>query len=208
VQPTWLPPNLTFEIEDVESDWLWPTSHYDFIHAREFLLSIRDWPKLICQSFSRLKPGTGYLELSCSYPLVTSDDNTLPPDSAYAAIPRLFFEIGDRLGASGTAPTSYKRWMEQAGFADVVETIYKIPSSPWPKDRRLKQIGALELANFDQGMEAFTLRGHTLLERSQQSLQVLCAEARRESRDPRIHTYLYFYVVYGRRPWEGAVVGK
>lgn len=202
-QPTWTPPNCHFEIEDVEQDWLWRKSHFDFIHGREFLLAIRDWPKLISQAFSHLKPGTGYLELSCSYPFVTSDDGTLPPDSAYAEIPKLFFEIGDSMGCPGSHPTSYKRWMQAAGFVDVIETIYKVPSSPWPKDRKLKQIGALELANFDRGMEAFTLRGHTLLERSAQSLQVLIAEARRESRDPRIHSYLYFYVVYGRRPGQG-----
>jgi hypothetical protein len=203
IQPTWCPPNCTFEIEDVESDWLWRKNHFDFIHGREFLLAIRDWPKLIRQAFAHLKPGTGYLELSCSYPLVNSDDGSLPPDSAYAEIPKLFFEIGEAMGASGTAPTRYKRWMEAAGFVDVVETIYKVPSSPWPKNQKLKEIGALELANFDRGMEAFTLRGHTLLERSAHQLQVVISSARRESRDPRIHSYLYFYDVYGRRPGVG-----
>lgn len=206
VQPGWTPPNCTFEIEDVEHDWLWRKDHFDFIHGREFLLAIRDWPKLIKQAFEHLKPRTGYLELACSYPLVNSDDGSLPLDSAYAEIPKLFFEIGEATGASGAAPASYKRWMEAAGFVDVVETIYKVPSSPWPKNRRMKQIGALELGNFDSGMEAFTLRGHTsMLDRSPQQLQVIMANARRESRDPKIHSYLYFYDVYGRRPALGEV---
>jgi SAM-dependent methyltransferase len=201
VQPQWTPPNCSFEIEDVENEWLWKKDHFDFIHGREFLLAIRDWPKLIGQAFEHLKPGTGYLELSCSYPLVQSDDGTLPPDSAYAEIPKLFFEIGEATGASGDAPRFYKSRMEAAGFVEVVESVFKVPSSPWPRDKRMKQIGALELANFDRGMEAFTLRGHTsMLDRSPAELAVIMANARKESRDPRIHSYLFFYCVYGRRP--------
>ncbi|ETN46187.1 uncharacterized protein HMPREF1541_00371 [Cyphellophora europaea CBS 101466] len=160
VQPRWVPPNCSFEIDDVESDWLFRPDTFDFIHGREFLLAIRDWDRLISQSFHHLKPG-GYLELSSSFPEPGSDDDTIPANSAWVQFTETFFEIGEKIGASGHAPKRWKAKLEAHGFEDVQEFIFKIPSSPWPRDRRLKHIGALEVANLDKGAEALLIRGMT-----------------------------------------------
>jgi SAM-dependent methyltransferase len=171
-QPIWVPPNCSFEIEDVESDWLYRKNHFDFIHAREFLLAIRDWEKLIRQSYQHLKPG-GYLELSCSVPEPGSDDNTVPENSAWVQFTEVFFEIGETIGASGRAPKYWKKQFESQGFEDVNEYIFKIPQSPWPRDKRFKHIGALEVANLDRGAEALLIRGMTgVLGRSKEEAQV------------------------------------
>lgn len=158
VQPLWVPPNCSFEIDDVESDWLYRLDHFDFIHAREFLLAIRDWDKVIRQAYAHLKPG-GYLELSCSLPEACSDDGTIPENSAWKQFTDVFFEIGDKIGASGRAPKQWKSQLQSEGYEDVHERIFKIPSSPWPRDKRLKHIGALEVANLDKGAEALLIRG-------------------------------------------------
>ena len=172
VQPQWVPPNCSFEIDDVESDWLYRFNHFDFIHAREFLLSIRDWPRLIGQAYEHLKPG-GYLELSCSLPEASSDDGTVPDNSAWKEFTNIFFEIGDKIGASGRAPKLWKSQLLSQGFDDVHEHVFKIPSSPWPRDRRLKHIGALEVANLDKGAEAILIRGMTgVLGRSKEEATV------------------------------------
>ena len=42
VQPSWVPPNCQFELDDVENDWLCSKDSFDFVHAREFILAIRD----------------------------------------------------------------------------------------------------------------------------------------------------------------------
>jgi hypothetical protein len=39
----------------------------------------------------------------------------------------------------------YKAQMEVAGFVNVTETIYKWPSNRWPKDRKFKELGTLNL---------------------------------------------------------------
>lgn len=147
VQPNWVPTNCNFEIDDIERDWLFRPDYFDFIHAREFLLAIRDWDKLIRQSFEHLKPG-GYLELSCSYPEPGCDDNTVPENSAWVQFTQVFFEIGDAIGASGHAPKTWKAKMEAQGFEDVHEYIFKIPCNAWPKDKRFKSIGILEVSSF------------------------------------------------------------
>ena len=48
IQPSWVPPNLQFEIDDVEDRW----THrilFDFIHCRCMAGSILDWPGLLRQ---------------------------------------------------------------------------------------------------------------------------------------------------------------
>lgn len=47
-----VPPNCHFEIDDAEDNWMFPKNSFDYIHARDFYHSIRDWPKLVRQSFA------------------------------------------------------------------------------------------------------------------------------------------------------------
>lgn len=198
-QPSWMPPNCHFEIDDVEDEWLYRTP-FDFIHAREFLLAIRNWRRVIEQAFEHLKPG-GYFEVSSSAPDATCDDGSMPEDSAWLQFTQTFYEIGEAIGASGHAPKTWKGLMERAGFEDIHEKRFKIPCSPWPRDRRLKNIGALELANLDRGAEAILIRGMTgALGRSKEEAQVLFAKARQETRNHRFHGYIFYHVVYGRKP--------
>jgi hypothetical protein len=45
-----LPPNLRFEIDDIEDNWQYPQK-FDFIHSRMLAGAIVDWPRLIGQIF-------------------------------------------------------------------------------------------------------------------------------------------------------------
>lgn len=44
--PTFVPPNVKFEVDDVESAWLHQTK-FDFIFCRYMAASIFDWPNLV-----------------------------------------------------------------------------------------------------------------------------------------------------------------
>ncbi|KAM0439780.1 hypothetical protein ACHAPT_000875 [Fusarium lateritium] len=46
IQPDWLPPNVRFMVDDVESPWLHPRNHFDYIHSRHTVMAVKDWPKL------------------------------------------------------------------------------------------------------------------------------------------------------------------
>jgi hypothetical protein len=48
--------------------------------------------------------------------------------------------------------------MTAAGFEDVTEKRLKMPSSPWPKDKRMKLIGAFEMHNLLRGLSGMSLR--------------------------------------------------
>ncbi|GJN81067.1 hypothetical protein PLIIFM63780_004599 [Purpureocillium lilacinum] len=200
VQPSVLPPNLVFEVDDIEHDWLWAPSSFDFIHGRELIMAIHDWPRLIRQAFNHLKPG-GHLQLAGSYPDFQSDDGTLPSDSAYVEMGKIYFDMSERIGASGREVLKWKHYLSQAGFDDVHERIYKIPTNPWPKDERLKKVGVFELNHFRDSIANVFARGYEqILHGDPAYFQVLLAQARKEVLDRRMHSWVPFYVVYGRRP--------
>lgn len=52
IQPSWVPENVHFEIDDVEDkEWTWPDNHFDYIHSRFMVASISSWPRLIRKAF-------------------------------------------------------------------------------------------------------------------------------------------------------------
>jgi hypothetical protein len=111
--------------------------------------------------------------------------------SAYVEVCDKFQEIADSIGAAPDAPWSYRAWMVEAGFQNVHEHIFKIPTSPWPRDPRLKKIGALELVNVMEGAQAFLLRGYTAnLGKTREELEILLLQMRKELMNQRFHSYV------------------
>jgi hypothetical protein len=51
IQPTWVPPNVRFLVDDAEADWLYVPNTLDFIHARHVCMTIKDWPRLLSQAY-------------------------------------------------------------------------------------------------------------------------------------------------------------
>lgn len=51
IQPSWVPPNVRFMVDDVEAEWVHPPETLDYIHIRHMTSSIRDWPKLLEQAY-------------------------------------------------------------------------------------------------------------------------------------------------------------
>ena len=190
VQPTWVPPNCHFEIYDVETEWDFRKNSYDFIHGREFMFSIRDWPALISQAFEHLRPG-GYFELSVTCPEIRCDDDTWPADSQYREIGKMFFDIHTAMGLDAYACRQWKQQFLDRGFEDVQETVHKVPTNRWPKDKRLKTIGGLEVQNYLTFSEAGFERGAVgLLGMDPNELQVMLAITRKEVLNRDIHTYI------------------
>ena len=157
IQPRWVASNCQFEIDDIEDTWTYKKDSFDFIHGRDFLYCLRDYPKLLRQCYEHLKPG-GWCELACIYPVPMCDDGTMPPDSGFKVICDKFMEAGLIWGTPPDAPLRFATHLRNAGFVNVSENIYKVPSSPWPKDKRQKQIGALEMTNVVEGAQGFGLR--------------------------------------------------
>ena len=80
IQPSFVAPNVTFQIDDLEEPWTF--SHkFDFIYSRMMVGSFADFPYFFEQSFEFLQPG-GWIELADICFPVHADDDSLPQDSA------------------------------------------------------------------------------------------------------------------------------
>ncbi|KAI8296510.1 Secondary metabolism regulator LAE1 [Colletotrichum sp. SAR 10_98] len=53
IQPKWVPPNVKFEVDDVESPWV-VSRKYNYIMCRHMVASILDWPKLVRNIYETL----------------------------------------------------------------------------------------------------------------------------------------------------------
>jgi hypothetical protein len=100
------------------------------------------------------------------------------------------------------APLAWVSQMKDASFTNVQDEIYKLPMGPWPRSKRLRTIGKLEQIMILEGVfEAYMLRGYTqVLGGKAEDLQIILALAKREVRDPNVHTYVQFNITYGQKP--------
>ncbi|KAI8648925.1 hypothetical protein NCS56_01509600 [Fusarium sp. Ph1] len=60
-QPESVPPNLKFEIDDVDEDWTYSLP-FNYIHSRMMNASVKTWPEYLHKMFKNLTLG-GYVEL-------------------------------------------------------------------------------------------------------------------------------------------------
>jgi len=174
--------------------------------------------QIIQKAFDNLTPG-GFFEAQEALCVPDCDDGTLPPDSAWMTWIREVGAASDEADRQLCVGPELKRWMEEVGFEDVHESVFKLPMNGWPKEPRLKHIGELWQRNLLNGLSGFSLALlHRINGRTMEDIEVsvpLCllrgmcdadfmqlqlVDVRRELFDQSIHAYQKFYVVWGRKP--------
>jgi hypothetical protein len=50
IQPSYVPPNCSFRVDNIESDWI-AGEQFDFIHSRSMIAAIKSWPGFFAQAF-------------------------------------------------------------------------------------------------------------------------------------------------------------
>ncbi|KAL1614208.1 hypothetical protein SLS54_009926 [Diplodia seriata] len=185
VQPSFVPPNVKFEIDDVEDDWLYSTP-FDYIHCRFMAGSLKDWPRLMAQAFRHTKPG-GWVEFQDFEMRFYTQGGDFAPGSP---LDKWCDELIEGITDAGFDPEpgpKLKGWVEAAGFGNVTHRLLPIPTGTWPKDRGLKEIGAFDLVQFLEGLEAISMRTMTQLRGwTVEEVQVMLARLRVELKNPRM----------------------
>ncbi|KAI7284275.1 S-adenosyl-L-methionine-dependent methyltransferase [Hortaea werneckii] len=201
-QPTLVPPNLKFMIDDAEDLWLY-AEPFDFIHARLMAGCFADWPNFFRQAYQNLEPG-GWLEVQdYGLPVKSSDGTHIGTDLHRWG--QLLCEASMKLGRPLGSDCSgyYVQWMQDAGFVDIQVRMFMWPSCGWPKDPYMKEIGRWNQVNILDGLEGFVL---ALLTRGlgwkKEEVDVLVAKVSNDLRNRKIHAYFPMPVVFGRRPFE------
>ena len=132
---------------------------------------------------------------------LTSDDGTASPSTALVQWCDLLIEAFDKMGRSAKVGRLYKRMMEEAGFVDVVEVAYKWPMNTWPKHPEHKELGAWQLTNNLEGIQAWTMAPFTrMLGWSPAQVEIFLVEVRKDFKNRNIHAYWPVRIVYGRKP--------
>lgn len=129
IQPSWVPPNVKFYIDDAESEWIYsPHERFDLIHARGLSGAINDWERLCRQCYDNMHPG-GWLEFQEPMAWVESDDGTLDRAPNLKHWQQLCNDAAAKFGKIIKVGHTLKERLLAAGFVDVHEKIVKVRPS-------------------------------------------------------------------------------
>lgn len=184
IMPQWLPPNVSFVIDDCLLEWTWPADHFDFINLRSLYGSIPDWVELYRKAHHHLKPGGWIHDLEMGVK-IESDHVDFPADHIFNRWAKVFYEGGDKMGRSFAVTEGHtmRDNLEKAGFVDIVEKKFKAPVHEWPKDVRLRTAGGMFQLALEESLEGFGMFLLTqILNWPRDEAIVFIAEMRRELR--------------------------
>ncbi|KAF6811293.1 methyltransferase domain-containing protein [Colletotrichum plurivorum] len=199
IQPSWVPPNVFFEIDDVESPWLNPNK-FGFVFCRYMLGAIADWPKLVRTIYDNVEDG-GWVEFQDYDLLYVSDDGSLTEEHETMKWDRGFIKACEQIGRDPCPGPKLEGWVKDAGFVNVVHQRFKLPIGPWPKDPHYKDLGMTNLIQLLDGLEAFTLRVFCdVLGWTREECLVMLAKVRQELKSNAFHARFEFHVVYAQKP--------
>ncbi|KAK2008971.1 methyltransferase domain-containing protein [Colletotrichum eremochloae] len=200
IQPTWVPPNVRFIVDDAEAEWLWPANSVDFVHARHMCMAIKDWPRMLSQAHRSLRPG-GWVELQELRFHLQCDDGTVPPGYGYGRFVDLCMEGFRSFGIDPLGMERNAERLRASGFERVEEKVWKVPIGTWPRDQRLKTIGLYNRSMLIDALQAVSMAPLTRgLKWSAAEVEIFLIDVRKSLMDSSIHSYLTFHVVCGQKP--------
>ncbi|CCT75453.1 related to TAM domain methyltransferase [Fusarium fujikuroi IMI 58289] len=199
IQPSWVPPNLKFLVDDIEDEWM-HGGDFDFVHMRCISPWLKDEVKVLRQAHDHMKPGA-WIEIQELDARANCDDGSLAPDAPLAK----FFDTAEQavasFGMKFRAGENLREPLEKAGFTNVSCKVLKVPIGTWAKDKKLRLIGLyLKTAVSDMfgAMAAKPLR--KILE--PEEIEVFLADARKDLDNVNIHSYEKYYFWMGQKAAE------
>ncbi|KAF0315334.1 hypothetical protein GQ607_017442 [Colletotrichum asianum] len=199
IQTPWVPPNVKFEIDDVESSWV-GVEKYDYIFCRYMVVAIADWPKLIQNIYEHLNPG-GWVEFQEMDGLYYSEDNTYTEELAVFKWNREYLAACDAMGRTARPGSQVEGWVRGTGFDNVESQKFKTPIGPWAKDPQLRDVGMICLSQLLDGLEGFTLKLFCgFLGKTQEEVLVMLSHVRKELKSGAAHILVNQHVVYAQKP--------
>jgi SAM-dependent methyltransferase len=188
IQPAFVPPNCRFEVEDAEDEWIY--SHkFDYIHGRMLASCFSSHVKVFESAFNFLRPGGWFEMQDFAFPLRCIDDTM--KGTAFERWLELILAGCEKLGKDlGRAPI-YEKYMRDIGFVDVQQKLVAWPIGSWPKDEKMKVLGAWckedVLSGLNGSSMAILTRG---LGMTTEEVEILLMEVRQAINSRRLHCYI------------------
>ncbi|KAL9637955.1 MAG: hypothetical protein Q9204_001681 [Flavoplaca sp. TL-2023a] len=167
-------------VDNVEEDWTYHQP-FDYIHCRMMGNAIRDWPRLNRQCFEHTRPGgwVEFIDLDLTW---TSPDGSLEESHASKKFNNEFIRASREANIESCPGLYLEGWMNDAGFKD-------------------KEVGAWNFLQIMEGLEGFTYALFTRnLGMSKAEVEVICANIRKEIKNPAMHAMFHLHVAYGQKP--------
>ncbi|CAK7212300.1 hypothetical protein SBRCBS47491_001416 [Sporothrix bragantina] len=184
--PTFVPPNVKFEVDDVENEWVYDQP-FSYIFSRYMVVGIKDYPQLIQRTFDNLEPGgwAEYQDFDLDY---YSEDDTVKPDDPLVVWVRTMGDAVRDMGRDPLPGHKLEGYFKDAGFTNIVHRRVKLPIGTWPKDPLLKQIGLHNYMQINQGLEGLSMRLYiNMMKWTHEQAMVQLAEVRKRLHTPAIH---------------------
>lgn len=186
IQPTWVPPNASFELHDcIQYPWEF-NQKFDLIHTQLInAFAVRNWQEFYEEAYRNLKPG-GWVESHEFDLMIKSDDDSIPEPSAIIQ----WLVQWDQGGGGGFRLTGQRleHAMRAAGLVDVVIKEFKLPIGIWNKQHL--NSGILSLTAMTEHIEGLSNR--IFMERLGMSEQEMLAHTDpvvKEFRKKSMHAY-------------------
>ena len=203
IQPDWVPPNVKFMVDDVESPWLHPRNFFDYIHSRHTVMAIKDWPKLLRRSLEHLRPG-GWIELQEVHHFpVAHGGGTIPPDHGVAQYWALINQGLTNLGVDfeATGQGRLADMMRECGYVNVSEKVFQVPIGTWPKNRVLKTVGLYWRTILLDGIQAIALGPLTRgCGWAREDVELFLVQVRKAYHDNSSLMFMPLHIVCGQKP--------
>ncbi|KAM0211287.1 hypothetical protein ACHAQD_010345 [Fusarium lateritium] len=133
IQPTWVPPNVNFMIDDIEDEWL-NGDDFDFVHLRNMIPILKSPVLLLKQIFANMKPGA-WVELQDVDGQVHTDDDTIPEDWPLKRFTEIILQAFALYETNAHAAVFGGQYLAEAGFVNIKHNFIKLPYGTWPKDK-------------------------------------------------------------------------
>ncbi|CAK7564256.1 MAG: hypothetical protein SEPTF4163_002143 [Sporothrix epigloea] len=219
IQPAYVPPNLSFSIDDFEDEWTLPPNAFDLIHMRFSLWAVDDRATLFRRIFRHLKPG-GFVEFQELVPQMSCDDGTLPPAHIMPNALRDFVQyigmglrysnriaggglFGENVSDSLTMDKIMTQELADAGFTNIQTVRHKCPLGGWAKYPDLQRCGLLFREAMLEGLRGWSHRplGTTAggLGWTPTQIEMFLIDVRKALLDPNVHSYFPMHVIYAQK---------
>lgn len=162
IQPSAVPLNVYFEIDDAEEDggWTWPDDEFDMVHFRHMAGAFMDWTQIYKEAYRSLKPG-GWIEVLDFDEHSKTILSFFAKDSPVLKWVRTINECAVTAGRPRGAAHLKPEVLAGAGFIDINVDERLIPMGVWPEDKEQKKLGKHFLVAQLCGIESICLRSMT-----------------------------------------------
>ncbi|KAJ3526258.1 hypothetical protein NMY22_g10236 [Coprinellus aureogranulatus] len=139
------PPNVQFELDDVNAQLRWGDGHFDLVHARDVILAVTDYSSFLDEAARVLRPGglllsvewANHITLHPSHPGVV-EDLAHVSTHFYDTIDHILRGLG--INPDGSVPSTLIT--NSAHFRNVSIERIDVPIGAWDTDEERRLIGS------------------------------------------------------------------